>query len=729
MATGRDHSRTPSVAVLPPYVPPRIDASPSTLNGALDSLHLEQSSDMAEHLAVSIDGKPALICHDQEFLFVIRGHSSANKDDPTRAFLRVPLALVLHTSFVSDSDGGSLLVRLLSPPLQNANNGSGLLPFLNKSKTIPECMRPLSQSQYENLTPKLKVRRLREQLDGPCANLRLFKIEARISNPKAEENVEQQAENWVEQVMTKAYPHVKPFRRVKMLVNPVGGPGKARQLFESRVRPIFEAAGCKLDLTCTAYRNHGLDIAYELDVESYDVLATMSGDGLIHEVLNGLAIRTDAARALRLPIAPIPAGSGNAMAINLMGVQNGFSLALACLNIIKGTPLVLDLLTITQPASAFPPGAFIPGMPTRKKAVNTAPGEAATASASRDSEDAALITETPSKPFVRYYSFLSQAIGLMADLDLGTEHLRALGDTRFLIGYATGVLKNNACEIDVDVKLDLRGSKSKAVMRDRVRDFIENSKTGSAQPSNAEGGDANGSSGPEQQEAAGDDEAREWGRDAFGNERFERDTQPPLRHGSVMDPIVQSGAQPPPFDFVDPSWSRSIVPKLRQSNRVKVTPDTFSADGDSETSSLSWCRVQEPLVSLYGGKVPFVGRDLLQFPYALPGDGTIDVAVMMHGGGRASQLPESGFAENGQVVYQKAMGYLKVEALRVTPRHKEGVRKLNKGGMISIDGERVPYAAFQVEVAHGRNWNVLSLYGQFCVDVVEPPKKWDERSK
>lgn len=35
----------------------------------------------------------------------------------------------------------------------------------------------------------------------------------------------------------------------------------------------------------------------------------------------------------------------------------------------------------------------------------------------------------------QFISFLSQTVGLMADLDLGTEHLRWMGDTRFVIGY------------------------------------------------------------------------------------------------------------------------------------------------------------------------------------------------------------------------------------------------------------------------------------------------------
>ena len=35
-------------------------------------------------------------------------------------------------------------------------------------------------------------------------------------------------------------------------------------------------------------------------------------------------------------------------------------------------------------------------------------------------------------------SFLSQTVGLMADLDLGTEHLRWMGDTRFSVGFLQG---------------------------------------------------------------------------------------------------------------------------------------------------------------------------------------------------------------------------------------------------------------------------------------------------
>jgi sphingosine kinase len=38
----------------------------------------------------------------------------------------------------------------------------------------------------------------------------------------------------------------------------------------------------------------------------------------------------------------------------------------------------------------------------------------------------------------RTISFMSQALGLMADLDIGTEHLRWMGDTRFMVGLIKG---------------------------------------------------------------------------------------------------------------------------------------------------------------------------------------------------------------------------------------------------------------------------------------------------
>lgn len=677
----------------------------------------EQSNGVAAAVVeVSIDGKPASIGYDHEFLFVVRGHHSQADAMLSKAYVRVPLTLVLNASFVSDSDGGSLLVRILSPPVQaQGSQAPGPFSFFKKDRSRPKCMESLSQQAYQELTPAERTERLREQLEGPCSSLRLVKIEARVVAVKDGTAIEAKTQSWVDRVMSAAYQHVKPYKRIKVLINPAGGPGKGRQLFDSRARPILEAAGCKLDVTVTTHRMHGFEIARELRIADYDAVGVVSGDGLLHELLNGFATRSDARQALALPLAPIPSGSGNAMSINLLGAQQGFSLALACLNIIKGRPMKLDLLRVTQPASAFPPGVPVPGRSLSgslgKRGGKTA-GEPTLngnpSASARGSEDVARLIDAPSKPFVQYYSFLSQAIGILADLDLGTEHLRSLGDTRFLIGYASSVLRNAKCDVDVDIKLGARGSKNRAEMRQRVIDFYQ-ARSRSTADQNADGATEGGDL----------DEGQNSLTQNAQDSSVSASSPCDLVHGDVTQPLTTSSNPPPPFDMRDPSWPHSLLSKTSSVRQVEAALQ--ASQGDEQALQSGWMRIQEPIASLYGGKLPFVSRDMMQFPFALPNDGTIDVAMILHAGGRAAKLPEDGYAENGQIVYQKAMTYLKVEAIRVTPKRKEGDKKLKMGGLISIDGEKVPYAAFQVEVARGLQYSVLSLYGRFCVPVVEPP--------
>lgn len=71
----------------------------------------------------------------------------------------------------------------------------------------------------------------------------------------------------------------------------------------------------------TTHPKHAIEVAKELPLDKYDAVVAMSGDGLVHEVLNGFAQHKDPIRALRTPIAPIPTGSGNGLSLNLLGLQ------------------------------------------------------------------------------------------------------------------------------------------------------------------------------------------------------------------------------------------------------------------------------------------------------------------------------------------------------------------------------------------------------------------------
>jgi sphingosine kinase len=64
-----------------------------------------------------------------------------------------------------------------------------------------------------------------------------------------------------------------------------------------------------------------LKVASEIQLDDYDGIIVVSGDGTLHELVNGLAQHKEPMRAFRMPIAPIPAGSGNALSLNIMGIE------------------------------------------------------------------------------------------------------------------------------------------------------------------------------------------------------------------------------------------------------------------------------------------------------------------------------------------------------------------------------------------------------------------------
>ncbi|ELU43894.1 diacylglycerol kinase catalytic domain-containing protein [Rhizoctonia solani AG-1 IA] len=227
---------------------------------------------------------------------------------------------------------------------------------------------------------------------------RLVIVEGQIREPDTGEA----AQAWVDELMRLAY-DVLPRRRFKVFVNPAGGQGKGVQLFEKKVKPILLAAHGEVDAVVTTHSKHAVELARECDLD-FDALLTVSGDGLVFEVLNGFRERPDGAKAFALPVCPIPAGSGNALSISLLGPKDGFDVALAALNAIKGQRMPYDLCSFTQDGKTS-------------------------------------------------ISFLSQAIGLMADLDL--------------------VASNKPCAMTLSIKV---ASRDKAQMVEALHEFKANPK-------------------------------------------------------------------------------------------------------------------------------------------------------------------------------------------------------------------------------------------------------------
>ena len=199
------------------------------------------------------------------------------------------------------------------------------------------------------------------------------------------------------------------------MINPCGGKGNAQKLYSRDIEPIFAAAGCIVDVERTQFQGHAAELAEKLDTNAYDVIASCSGDGLPHEVFNGLGRKPDAKSALsKVAVVQLPCGTGNAMSWNLYGTD---STSMAALCIVKGIRTPLDLTSITQ-------------------------GDR------------------------RTLSFLSQSFGIVAECDLGTDNIRWMGSARFTYGILVRLLGKTVYPCDVAVKVEIE---TKTQIRDHYQ--------------------------------------------------------------------------------------------------------------------------------------------------------------------------------------------------------------------------------------------------------------------
>ena len=212
-----------------------------------------------------------------------------------------------------------------------------------------------------------------------------------------------QAQDFAAKVLSHAYGDSKPRKRVYVLINPHAGPGGALRKWNAEVKPLFKAAKMSLDEVVLERGGQAAELVERVDVDKYDTIMACSGDGTPHEIFNGLARRADAARALsQVAVSHIPCGSGNAMSCNLYGSHRP---SLAALAIIKGVVTSLDLVSITQ-------------------------GDK------------------------RFVSFLSQALGIIAESDLATENLRWMGGSRFEVGVMMRLFRKKCYPCDLAVKVE-----------------------------------------------------------------------------------------------------------------------------------------------------------------------------------------------------------------------------------------------------------------------------------
>jgi sphingosine kinase len=139
-------------------------------------------------------------------------------------------------------------------------------------------------------------------------------------------------------------------RRLLVLVNPFGGKKTAPKVWDEIARPIIELVPTiQVHLVETTHEGHAGELVQEIELNNYDGIVTVSGDGLMHEVVNGLMNRDDWNEAIKIPIGLIPAGSGNGLACSTTGLD-AMNAAFA---IARGATRPLDLLWVSQASHKY----------------------------------------------------------------------------------------------------------------------------------------------------------------------------------------------------------------------------------------------------------------------------------------------------------------------------------------------------------------------------------------
>jgi len=82
-------------------------------------------------------------------------------------------------------------------------------------------------------------------------------------------------------------------RKILAFLNPFGGRGLAPRIWEHALT-ILELGHVSITLRHTEYQNHAKEIVSDqIKPGQYDGIITISGDGLIHEIINGIMSRPD----------------------------------------------------------------------------------------------------------------------------------------------------------------------------------------------------------------------------------------------------------------------------------------------------------------------------------------------------------------------------------------------------------------------------------------------------
>ncbi|XP_043569639.1 ceramide kinase isoform X2 [Chiloscyllium plagiosum] len=140
-----------------------------------------------------------------------------------------------------------------------------------------------------------------------------------------------------------------------IFINPFGGKRLGKQIYDDKVAPLFQLACITADVIVTERANHARDHLIEADLEKYDGIVSVGGDGMFSEVMHGLISRTQKNSGIDenyptaelvpcdLRIGIIPAGSTDCICYATVGTNDPITSAL---HIIIGDSQPIDVSSV-----------------------------------------------------------------------------------------------------------------------------------------------------------------------------------------------------------------------------------------------------------------------------------------------------------------------------------------------------------------------------------------------
>ncbi|XP_013791981.1 sphingosine kinase 2-like, partial [Limulus polyphemus] len=187
---------------------------------------------------------------------------------------------------------------------------------------------------------------------------------------------------------------ILPKRHMLVIINPASGRRRAHEIFKEQVVPLLEEGEITWEVVLSKEKNFVYNYIRSVDLSVFNNIVSVSGDGLVYEMVNGLLARSDWREAIKIPVGVIPGGSGNGLAFSL--------------NEALGEPTVLDCVT--------------------SSVLNVIKGDV--------QKKHIILLQTVDDSVCSLSSFLW---GVIADIVLDSEVLRFLGEVRYGL---TGTFKS-----------------------------------------------------------------------------------------------------------------------------------------------------------------------------------------------------------------------------------------------------------------------------------------------